>query len=288
MAKIKILVCCHKQCEIPRDPVYLPIQVGSALQNYDLGIQKDNEVNGNHCENISVLNPVFSEMTAVYWAWKNMDAFDPEVEYIGLCHYRRFFYCKGSFKDSLLRRRKSRVLCTARFLKRHWDYSLYQELNCISSLNDPRMISSTEKLKAIIPEYDIVTTFPVELVGYNVETHFRLENVFPELLGEILYDVYPEYFAYYQAIMKGKRFSCANMVVMKKEIYKQYCSFIFDVLFRHIDLLKQRGILADPYHETAFSRGAGYLAEILSYVFVKKMEADGMKVAYTDKLFLES
>lgn len=88
--------------------------------------------------------------------------------------------------------------------------------------------------------------------------------------------------------MKGKRFSCANMVVMKKEIYKQYCSFIFDVLFRHIDLLKQRGILADPYHETAFSRGAGYLAEILSYVFVKKMEADGMKVAYTDKLFLES
>lgn len=165
MAKIKILVCCHKQCEIPRDPVYLPIQVGSALQNYDLGIQKDNEVNGNHCENISVLNPVFSEMTAVYWAWKNMDAFDPEVEYIGLCHYRRFFYCKGSFKDSLLRRRKSRVLCTARFLKRHWDYSLYQELNCISSLNDPRMISSTEKLKAIIPEYDIVTTFPVELVG---------------------------------------------------------------------------------------------------------------------------
>ena len=217
-----------------------------------------------------------------------MDAFDPEVEYIGLCHYRRFFYCKGSFKDSLLRRRKSRVLCTARFLKRHWDYSLYQELNCISSLNDPRMISSTEKLKDIIPEYDIVTTFPVELLGYNVETHFRLENVFPELLGEILYDVYPEYFAYYQAIMKGKRFSCANMVVMKKEIYKQYCSFIFDVLFRHIDLLKQRGILADPYHETAFSRGAGYLAEILSYVFVKKMEADGMKVAYTDKLFLES
>ncbi|WP_102343281.1 hypothetical protein [Galactobacillus timonensis] len=51
----------------------------------------------------------------------------------------------------------------------------------------------------------------------------------------------------------------------------------FDALFRHIDLLEQRGIFTDPYHETAFSRGAGYLAEILSYVFVKKMQADEMK-----------
>ena len=74
---------------------------------------------------------------------------------------------------------------------------------------------------------------------------------------------------------------------MKKGIYQQYCSFMFDILFCHIQLMKDRGILEDPYNEKAFERGSGYLAEILTYVFIKKMEADGMKVAYTEKMFLE-
>lgn len=75
MSKIKILVCCHKHCEIPEDPIYLPIQVGKALHDYDLGIQTDNQADGKACDNISDLNNVFSEMTAVYWAWKIMKKF---------------------------------------------------------------------------------------------------------------------------------------------------------------------------------------------------------------------
>src|SRR5699024_4773412 len=37
-------------------------------------------------DNISLDNPRFCELTAVYWAWKNLDA-----GYIGLVHYRRYF-----------------------------------------------------------------------------------------------------------------------------------------------------------------------------------------------------
>ncbi len=41
---IKFLVAAHKQCEMPKSDVYLPVQVGKALHpDLDLGYQPDNE-----------------------------------------------------------------------------------------------------------------------------------------------------------------------------------------------------------------------------------------------------
>ena len=42
-SEIKILVCCHKKCELPPNPdgIFLPIQVGAAISDVDLGIQRD-------------------------------------------------------------------------------------------------------------------------------------------------------------------------------------------------------------------------------------------------------
>lgn len=83
MDKIKILVAQHKEAKVYANDVYIPIQVGKALSQIDLGIQGDNTG-----DNISDLNPFYCELTAQYWAWKNLS----DVEYIGLCHYRRYFH----------------------------------------------------------------------------------------------------------------------------------------------------------------------------------------------------
>ena len=38
-------------------------------------------------ENISRYHPLYSELSVIYWLWKNA----PEARYLGLCHYRRHF-----------------------------------------------------------------------------------------------------------------------------------------------------------------------------------------------------
>lgn len=83
---IKLLIATYKQCELLKDSIYLPIHVGKALHPELAleGYQPDNEG-----ENISEKNPYYSELTAVFWAWKNLKA-----DYIGLVHYRRHFCLK--------------------------------------------------------------------------------------------------------------------------------------------------------------------------------------------------
>lgn len=90
MEKIKILVAQHKEAEVFHNEVYIPIHVGKALSKTELGILCDDTG-----DNISHLNPYFCELTAQYWAWKNMH----DVEYIGLCHYRRYFQTEFTIEN---------------------------------------------------------------------------------------------------------------------------------------------------------------------------------------------
>ena len=79
---IKILVASHKKAEMPEDSMYLPVHVGRALYpDREFGYQSDAEG-----DNISIKNPYYCELTALYWAWKNLKA-----DYVGLAHYRRHF-----------------------------------------------------------------------------------------------------------------------------------------------------------------------------------------------------
>lgn len=82
---IKIVVASHKPYWMPSDPMYVPVQVGAAGKESIPGFQRDDEG-----DNISEKNPRYCELTALYWAWKNLDA-----DYIGLAHYRRHFAGSG-------------------------------------------------------------------------------------------------------------------------------------------------------------------------------------------------
>ena len=83
--KISIYVATHKPGPVRNDDVYTPIHVGRAKSKFK-GEMAD-MIGDDTGDNISEKNSSYSEMTAHYWIWKNVQ----NVEYVGLCHYRRLF-----------------------------------------------------------------------------------------------------------------------------------------------------------------------------------------------------
>lgn len=78
MNQIVVAVATHKPYKMPDDPIYLPLHVGAELHPDVLpDMQGDNTG-----DNISALNASYSELTGLYWLWKNCDA-----RYKGLVHY---------------------------------------------------------------------------------------------------------------------------------------------------------------------------------------------------------
>lgn len=79
---IRIFIACHKPTYVPENPIFYPVQVGTALTEKRLEhmAYRDNEG-----DNISGKNPDYCELTAQYWAWKNIDC-----DYYGFFHYRRY------------------------------------------------------------------------------------------------------------------------------------------------------------------------------------------------------
>ena len=82
---LKIYVVTHKPCSIPSDGILTPLHVGRTISPYkdELSWMQGDDTGAN----ISSKNGSYCEMTAHYWIWKNVH----DAEYVGVCHYRRFF-----------------------------------------------------------------------------------------------------------------------------------------------------------------------------------------------------
>ena len=81
---VKLYIAMHKKADIPKDPLYIPIQVNAIKSEPFLETRDDQG------DNISSLNNEFSELTALYSIWKNA-----HHDYTGLVHYRRYLSRKG-------------------------------------------------------------------------------------------------------------------------------------------------------------------------------------------------
>lgn len=85
MHPLRIYVVAHKPCDIVSDGVLYPIHVGRRVSKYidEMAWMQGDDTG----DNISQKNSQYCEMTAHYWIWKNVH----DTEYVGICHYRRFF-----------------------------------------------------------------------------------------------------------------------------------------------------------------------------------------------------
>ena len=186
---IKILIAAHKEYKVPEDTIYLPIHVGKELSTQSLPFIGDNT--GKH---ISSKNPHYCELTALYWAWKNLDA-----DYIGLAHYRRHFCIKKPLF----------------FIKNKF----------------PSVLNSTE-VEALLQTYDIL--LPKQRNYFIETNYSHYIHAHPaesmDQTREIIQQLFPDYVPFFDAVMKRTTAHMFNMFVMKKDIFQTYCSWLFTIL----------------------------------------------------------
>ena len=141
--KLKILVASHKPDKVYADDVYTPIHVGRAISRFK------NEMAGmigdDTGDNISTKNGAYCELTATYWAWKNLK----DTEYIGLAHYRRYFATKFS-SDMIDEMFKScDVVLPAPYL-----HDRYNEMKMARTLDMEDEVIFLKVFKKKYPEYE--------------------------------------------------------------------------------------------------------------------------------------
>ena len=240
---IKILICCHKPCELPPNPdgIFLPIQVGAAISDVDLGMQRDDQLNGKTCDNISAKNKCYCELTALYWAWKNIKKIYPDLEYIGLNHYRRYF----SFK-----------------IKNHFDPAVIMPENEIINYKFDKT-----NLEKILEKRNIIVA-KRRIYPYPVEINYAAELVSDDMrtLKNIIHKKYPQYIpAVSNIITNGNKLSLCNMFIMKWSDFESYCTWLFSIL---TEAEKEINI---TNYSTTQKRIFGYMAERLLNVWIHSL-----------------
>jgi hypothetical protein len=238
-SKIKILVCCHKPSELPQDGIFLPIHVGAAISVANLGIQRDDQLNGEPCDNISNKNRSFCELTAIYWAWKNIKSIYPNLEYIGLNHYRRFF----AFNETRLT-----------------SSGIPKDVKGISEYK-----LDTSRIESWLSANKVITT-PRAYLKTSVASGYEHAHYSSDLrvIHDIVRNDYPEFLNAFNDVFLGSNyFYDCNMFIMPWNEFDDYCKWLFGILFKAekiIDIEKY-----DNYQKRIY----GFLAERLWTVWVK-------------------
>lgn len=278
MTTIKIIVAHHKKAPIVSNDSYLPIHVGKKLANIDLGIEGDDTG-----DNISIKNPIYCEMSALYWAWKNLKA-----DYIGLCHYRRYFTTeKLPLNQKLVRLAKfwaTRIL--GNFFRPGIDY----DYSCHLLVQQRQLQEITgdfnKFLESKIHKYDIVTSQPHRFACRNVRQHFEAYGVIPlMLLEEIVKDNYPDLYPYLLRTFCADDIHAANMFIMRYDIFVDYCKCVFSILEEHENRTIKYKYCNNPLVEKSYSRLSGYLAECLTNAFILKEINNDRRVLYVNTVF---
>lgn len=188
---IKVVVATHKKYQMPDDSMYLPIQVGKSLKKDDFYL------GDNTGENISYKNPNYCELTALYWAWRNLEA-----DYIGLVHYRRHF-CNMSHFSS--------------FKQGSFDNIL-----------------SSEKAEKLLKNYDCIVPKKRHYWIETLYSHYEHTHYIADLdkTREVISRVYPDYLNSFDKVMKRRSAHMFNMFITKRDILDSYLSWLFHILFK--------------------------------------------------------
>lgn len=251
MNNIKIIVATHKFYQMPKDDIYIPVHVGADGKVDEKGSPLDfGYAKDNTGENISLKNASFCELTGLYWAWKNLDA-----DFLGLAHYRRHFSLKKKSSNP-------------------FD-------NILTSNEAQHLVS---KYSVVVPKkrkYYIET-----LYSHYAHTHYA-EHL--DETRKIIESIFPDYLHSYDVVVNRTYGYMFNMMIMKKELFSDYCEWLFTILLE----LEKRMKLQNTELSAFQGRFYGRVSEIIFNVWldhniengkVSPSEIKEISYIYTEKI----
>ncbi|MBQ3694915.1 MAG: DUF4422 domain-containing protein [Synergistaceae bacterium] len=255
---LKILICYYDSYGLPPldDGILFPIQAGRTISDTDLHIQGDNELNGQACDNISEKNPTYSELTALYWAWKNLKKIYPDVKYVGWTHYRRFFaFHERKYFTSLIEKpaeeiRKYRV-------------------------NPDEIINILESGRIITAKRD---SFLIPVYWQYSQCHSSEDY---RTLRKVINEKFPDYYETFMNFMeRNNKISLFCMFIMKYDEFIKYCEWLFSVLSEVEPLL-----IHSEHYNSGRKRVFAYMAERLMNVYIlkNKLKTKELNVYFYEK-----
>lgn len=192
---IRIVVATHKKYEMPKDDMYIPLQVGAAGKFnkngtlLDLGYIRDDSG-----DNISYRNSNFGTQTGLYWIWKNIDA-----DYKGLVHYRRHFVGTNPNKKDMIG----------------------------SVITYDEIVPMLDKYKIFVPRK---RRYYIESL-YSHYAHTHDEKHF-QIVEKIIQQDCPDYLKAYKKVLNRSWGYMFNMMILQRELMDDYCSWLFKILFQ--------------------------------------------------------
>lgn len=252
---IKILVGYHMPAPVIANGILTPIHLGRSLAEERFGKTAEPLFNlplgDDTGDNISRLNPRFSEMTGMYWAWKNYERLGNPA-YIGFLHYRRlldFIHKPGA---------------NCGFVEKAEDV-------------DPAVYAE-DAIRAAVTGRNFCLRQPVSVVRldqadgriskmYTVREDYDRAHVIADLdlAFALLAAKYPAYAQAAKEYGQSKQHFLCNLFVMKRDLFFHYAKVMFDVLFEADERADYSGY--SDYQK----RMPAFLSERLSGVFFHRL-----------------
>jgi hypothetical protein len=190
--KIKILVVVNKPpFQKPDGAHYFPIQSGASLNEKIDGTTSD--ATG---DSISNKNLAYNEMCAIYWFWKNLN----DADIVGLFHYRRY------------------LTMNKRTLKKK------------QPLSDDEITNILSKYDVILPKPKLHLFKTAEYSYLHFGKAFKKMHKHDlDVLKNVIATDYPDYLKPYLHSLKSKKGHGGHLFIMKRELFNNYCEFMFSL-----------------------------------------------------------
>ena len=132
-------------------------------------------------------------------------------------------------------------------------------------INEQEKILTKIEYEHLLENYDLVTTKRVILNNsyhYGFSANHNIKAL--DCTGEVIHDLYPEYYDTYLALVHENETYFGNMFVTSKKLFDAYCQWLFTI-FAEVEKRIDLDTDEDAYHK----RVLGFISEFLLLVWVR-------------------